>query len=128
MTIGFVIDRFKKEDFGFWSYLFGTITFFISLGSLMWNRGEAALFVYCLISIVMMCLSILLRRNVLMVFGVLGVASYIGHLAYNIFKDSILFPFILSGIGLAIILIGVWYQRNREKIENSFFHLLRKMW
>lgn len=124
IAIGFFADRGRKEDYGFWSYLFGTLTFWGSLGCLVWDKGELVLFIYLIINLLMMCLSILLRRNVLMIFGALGVFAYLSHLAHNVFQDTILFPFVLSFIGLAIIYLGVLYQRNISKIEK---YLLEKL-
>jgi AhpC/TSA family len=42
-------------------------------------------------------------RRVYAVFGALGISIYLGHLADVVFKDSLLFPFALSLIGIAII-------------------------
>ena len=48
-------------------------------------------------------------------FGGLGIAGYLGHLSYSLFKDSLVFPFALSLIGLAIIWLGViWPRREAE--------------
>lgn len=124
IMIGFLIDRKRKEDFGFWSYFFGTLTFWCSLGCLVWDKNELILFIYLLINILMMCLAVLLRRNVLMVFGALGAFSYLGHLAYTIFEDSVFFPFILSFVGLAAIYLGVLYQRNMEWFEKNMLEKL----
>jgi len=44
-------------------------------------------------------------------FGVLGVHVYLGHLAYEAFKDSVLFPFALALLGLSVILFTVFAQR-----------------
>ena len=40
---------------------------------------------------------------------------YLTHLAYEFFKDSILFAFVLTLIGLSLIYLGVLFQRNQEK-------------
>ena len=48
-------------------------------------------------------------------FGVLGVHIYLGHLAYEVFKDSILFPFALALLGLSVILVTVFAQRYARK-------------
>lgn len=118
LAISYFIDRKKlKEDYAFWGYLFGGLAFWGALGCLMWDKSEAVLFLYFLINLAFMALSILLKRKVLMVYGALGTFGYLSHLAYEIFKDSLLFPFVLSGVGLAIIYLGVLYQRNAEKIE-----------
>lgn len=121
MTIGFFSDRNNKKDYGFWSYLFGTAAFWISLNYLVWDRSEFILFIYLVINLLMMCFSIFLRRNILMILGALGVFGYLGHLAYNIFENSLLFPFVLSAIGLLIIYLGVLYQRNMGWIEKNIF-------
>ena len=53
-----------------------------------------------------------LRRSTFLVFGALGSWTYIGHLAYDVFKDSVLFPFVIAAIGLGMILTTVWAQRR----------------
>ena len=44
---------------------------------------------------------------------------YLSHLAYIVFKDSLLFPFILSLLGIGVIYLGIIYQRNL-----ALFHAL----
>ena len=41
-----------------------------------------------------------------------SIAGYLGHLSYRVFKDSLVFPFALSLIGLGIIWLGVLWQRR----------------
>lgn len=50
-------------------------------------------------------------------FGALGVAGYLGYLSHQVFEDSLLFPVILSGIGLLIIYLGVLWQRHENNIS-----------
>lgn len=119
LAIGYTIDRKGMNDYSFWSYLFGAFSFWGALTCLMWDRGELILFCYLLINIVLMFLSILLQRRILMIMGAIGVFTYLGHLAYDIFKDSIAFPFVLSFFGLAIIYLGILYQKNIDWIEKT---------
>jgi hypothetical protein len=56
------------------------------------------------------------------------VTGYIGHLAYRVFEDSVLFPFALTFLGLAIIALGVIYQRNRGQLEQFLFTRLPAGW
>jgi len=117
LIIAYVIDRKKKGDYAFWAYLFGAITFWVSLSGIVSSKGEIALFIYFLINLLMIALSIFLKRKILLVFGGVGAFAYIGHLAYEVFKDSILFPLILSFLGVAVIYLGILYQkwdRNRQ--------------
>ena len=125
LALGFWYDREEKEDYSFWSYLFGTLSFWGGLNCLVWNQGEATLIIYLFINIVMMFFAILLGRNVLMVFGALGVFAYLSHLAYDNFKDSILFPFVLTGIGILIISFGIFCQKNMANIRKSLITFLK---
>jgi len=50
------------------------------------------------------------------VFGVTGVTIYLGDLANKVFKDSLMFPFALSLIGVAVIALGLLYYRNQDRI------------
>lgn len=120
LAIAYAIDRMKKEEYAFWSYLFGTLAFWGGLGCLAWNKGELARVIYLLINLFLMFLAIYLKRNVLMVFGAIGVFAYLAYLADAIFHDSILFPFVLTLIGLAVIYLGILYHKNRERISKFF--------
>lgn len=112
----YLVDRRTKEDYAFWGYLFGMLAFWGGL-SLMKSNSELSRFLYCLINVGLMLLSVLLERRVFIVFGALGVFGYLGYLASQVFQDSLLFPFALSALGLVIIFLGTRYQRHRERIE-----------
>jgi CHASE2 domain-containing sensor protein len=56
----------------------------------------------------------LLRRPVFMVFGAMGVAAYLGYLSYEVFADSLLFPLVVTLIGLGVIGLGLLYQKRRK--------------
>ena len=47
---------------------------------------------------------------------VCGVAFYLGHLSHSVFKDSMLFPVVLTVIGLAVIAAGFYWQRHETAI------------
>lgn len=117
--IGRFLDMRKARIDGFWPYLIGTLAFWGGLGCFVWDKSEWVLAVYLLINLAMMFSGILLQRSVLIVFGALGTFVYLSHLAYKIFEDSLLFPFVLSLFGLLIIYLGVLYQRNRERIQKQ---------
>jgi len=123
LVVSFLVDRRTRDDYAFWGYLFGTLAFWGGL-SLMDSQSEVSKLLYCLINVVLMLISVLLDRRVFIVFGALGVFGYLGHLAYTVFKDSLLFPFALSALGLAIIWLGIYYQRYRTRIEGAIVALL----
>jgi len=117
MLTGFGLDRAlhkrgasKMEDFAFWCYLFGLMAFWGGL-SVMDSGSELTRFVYLLINLGLVGMSLKLRRAVFLVFGAMGAYIYLGHLAWEVFKDSVLFPFVLALLGLSLILGTVWGQR-----------------
>ncbi|HET8578837.1 MAG TPA: DUF2157 domain-containing protein [Methylomirabilota bacterium] len=118
LLVAYLVDRRTEEDFAFWGYLFGMLAFWCGL-SLMESRSELARLGYCLINVALIGIAVLLDRRVFLIFGALGVFGYLGHLSYTVFKDSLLFPFALSAIGIAIIALGVLYQRNQAGIERA---------
>ncbi|QXI38946.1 DUF2157 domain-containing protein [Pseudomonas xantholysinigenes] len=111
-----VIDGRTERDYAFWGYLAGLAAFWGGL-TLLDSGSEWGKFLYCLINLGLMGLAVLLRRPVFMVFGAMGVAAYLGYLSYEVFADSLLFPVVLTVIGLGVIGLGVLYQKNREALS-----------
>lgn len=116
LLAAYLVDRRTREDLAYWGYLFGMLAFWGGLSS-MKSDSQLNKLVYCLINVGLMFLSILLERRVFLIFGALGVFGYLGYLAYDVFAKSVLFPFALSGFGLAIILLAVQYHKRRLAIE-----------
>lgn len=116
IVFAYLIDRRTREDYAFWCYLFGLLAFWGGL-SVLDSDSELAALGYGLINAGLIGLGVFLQRKTFVVFGGLGVFAYIGHLAEVVFADSILFPFALSGLGLALIYLGVKYQRHGPAFE-----------
>ena len=118
LLFAYFIDRRTREDYAFWGYLFGLMAFWGGL-SLMESGSEWKKFLYCLINVGLVFLAVFLQRRVFVVFGACGVLGYLGHLSYNVFKDSFLFPMVLTFLGLAVIFLGVQYQRHSDRFEQA---------
>jgi len=101
----------RSEDFAFWCYLFGMMAFWGGL-TFMNSGSEIMRAWYALLNVGFFWLAVKLRRATFLVFGALGVYIYLGHLAYEVFKDSFFFPFVLALLGLSFILLTVWVQRR----------------
>ena len=119
----FLIDRRTREDYAFWGYLFGVMAFWGGM-SLMDSHSELNKFIYCVLNIGLIVVGVFLQRRVFVVFGACGVFGYLGHLSYTVFKDSFLFPMVLTILGLAVIFVGVQYQRHRDKIEEVILAII----
>ncbi len=103
-------SRFSR-DYAFWLYLFGVFSFWGAL-SLMGSRSEWGRLAYCGINVLMILVGGVLGRRVFAVLGGLGIAIYLGHLSWRVFSDSMLFPLAASALGLAIIGLGILWQRH----------------
>lgn len=105
-----------RQDFAFWLYLFGAIMFWAGL-SLRDSDSELNKFLYALINVFLVFLGAAIGRRVFTVLGAIGVASYLGYLAYRVFEDSLLFPFALTLLGLAVVALGIWWQRHETALH-----------
>ena len=68
-------------------------------------------------ALALIAISLFINRRVFIIFGSLGFFGYLGHLAHDLFKDSMLFPLALSLVGIAVIFLGVKYQRHKDAIH-----------
>lgn len=101
----------RLADFGFWMHLFGALTLWGAL-----TAGDGSEFgktLYGLFNVVFIAFGLFLGRRVYAVFGTIGIALYLGHLAYHVFNDTLGFTFALTAIGLAIVGAGVALERRR---------------
>ena len=117
ILLAWAVDCLKRGgDFAFWLHLFGIITFW---GAVSFTSGGSAFdkALYCTMNVGLLFLAVFLGRKVYAVFGVIGIAMYLGDLANKVFNDSLLFPFALSLIGLAIIGLGVLWQRREAQLS-----------
>jgi hypothetical protein len=79
------------------------------------SDSELGKLAYCGINVLLILVGAVVGRRVFAVFGGLGVAFYLGHLSQKVFTDSLMFPFALSLIGIAIIYLGVLWQRREAQ-------------
>lgn len=116
LVVAWLVDRRPRGgDFAFWLHLFGMMTFWGGL-SLKSSDSEVAKALYCLLNVGLVLMSVVLVRRVYAVFGTFGVAGYLGYLSHSVFKDSMLFPFALSAIGVAVIAVGLLYHKKQAAV------------
>ena len=118
LLVSYFIDKRTKDDFAFWGYLFGMFAFWGGLSS-MSTDNELNRFLYFLTNAFLVFISVIIQRRVFIIFGSIGVSLYFGYLAFEVFKDSLLFPIALSLLGVSVIYLGIVYSKNKDKIEQK---------
>lgn len=117
IVVAWIIDyRGRDGDFAFWLHLFGLMAFWGAVSSTP-NSNEVGKAMYCLMNVGLLLVAVILMRRAYALFGALGISSYLAHLADAVFKDSLLFPFALSLIGVAVIAVGLLYHRRQNEIS-----------
>lgn len=127
MLAAYLIDGRTKRDFAFWGYLFGLAAFWTSW-SFSSETGEKFWVQYLIMNLVLLFLAIILERRAFLIFGAVGAFLYFAHLIYDVFADSLWFPFALSFLGIAVIGLGILYQRHEPRIRAFFQDLIPEKW
>jgi len=125
MKIGYLCDLKCKKDYAFWLYFFGLLSFCGGLSMRHSGRLEHVL-IYGLIHALLVLAGVFLARNVFLVFGTMGLAFFLGKLAYDFFRRSAMFPVFLTLIGVCFIALGIFFQKNRKKLEQGILEKLPK--
>jgi hypothetical protein len=125
LAVAWTVDVRARGDFTFWLHLFGLMAFWGGLTS-MDSDSELARAGYCLINVGLVALALFLQRRAYALFGALGIAAYLHHLADEVFRDSLFYPFALSLIGLAVIGAGLGLHRKGAVIEQALQRRLPK--
>lgn len=127
VLLAFWVDVRSRHsgDYAFWLYLFGVMAFWGGLSSQS-SDSELSKFFYFCINLLMIGIGVVLVRKVFVIFGALGCAFYLGHLAWNVFKDSALFPVSLTAIGILIIYLGTLWQKHERSLTERAHGLLPK--
>ena len=112
------IRSVKSGDYAFWLYLFGVMAFWGGMTS-QHSDSELSKFIYCCVNLLLVGVGVVIVRRVFVIFGAIGCSIYLGHLADKVFKDSWLFPIVLTAIGLGIIYLGVIWQKNEKTITQK---------
>ena len=126
VIIGFSLfqDLKNRCDFAFWGYLIGAIAFWFGITFDLFFTTEFGKFFYCALNFLLLLFGAIVNRRVFIVFGVLGILTYLMELAFRKFLKSSAFPVMLSFIGILIIVLGLLIQKYSHKV--GFFKVLKK--
>ncbi len=109
----------SQQDYGFWVYVAGVVSFWGGL-VMMDSSGEWAKFQFACINLVLCLGAGYLQRWPLALFGGAGLVLYYQHLVTETFKDHDAF-WLVSGISaIALLALLTWGIRHREAIQEFF--------
>ncbi|MCL9683760.1 DUF2157 domain-containing protein [Legionella maioricensis] len=125
VLIAFWVDirSSNSADYAFWLYIFGVIAFWSGMTA-QHSDSEFSKFIYLCINLLLIFIGAILNRKVFVIFGGLGVCCYLGHLAFQVFQNSYLFPVALTVIGFAIIYLGILWQKHEAAMTNKMRSIL----
>ena len=118
IAVGYFTDLKFKKDYSFWLYLFGAMTLLIGLSGFS-NNDIFGFIRLGFASVIMILFSLFINRNVILVFGGLGIIILLGRLASLLFDYTIFFILTLTVIGVSLIVAGIFLQKNRKYIEEN---------
>jgi uncharacterized membrane protein len=112
---GLELARRHLRPYAFWLILFGNLTWMAHLGDIALDDdfGPAGL-LFLLVSLIAVVLSVVTQFRVFLVFGALGLYSWVCYLVFDTFDDSTSVTLGLVLIGVFIVLTGIGYQKVAE--------------
>lgn len=127
IMISISVDKKKtKEDYAFWGYFFGLLSFLGGLTMLFIENSDWFKAGYFLINIFLLLIGTYLNRIVFLIFGGIGILIYLSYLSFDFFMGSSTFPIFLSLVGVAMLYGGIIFQRYYEVLRKKLLHMLGK--
>lgn len=75
----------------------------------------------CVLSAGLILLAVPFQSKFMIAIGSVYLFAYLSYLAYEVFKNSLLFPLALVALGIFIIYSGIKYQQNETQIKATFY-------
>lgn len=132
LVLGLGIDLKTKgqSDYSFWLYFFGANAFWLGLTSLLSNDHEWTWILFLGFNLLLLVSSVVLYQKIFIILGSLGSLIFMGHLTYVLFEklniNWVFASFLLTMIGLLIIRLGIFIQKNSHQLIKNVFEKLPK--
>lgn len=94
-----------------------TVTVFVS-----WEDYRSR--IACFLAVCLIVLSVPLQSKFMTTIGSVYVFFYLSHLAYTVFKKSLMFPLALIGLGMGLIGVGIVYQAYQDDLHKVSLSLI----
>jgi hypothetical protein len=123
MGAAYLVDHRSREDYALWLYVGGLVSYW-PLFTALHHDGIR----YLVVNLLFIGLAVLIQRRVFLAAGAVGVFVYLMYLANEVFRDSLLYPAALSGIGLLFILAGVAYAKRQDRARAWLLDRMPASW
>ncbi len=117
ILLGIALTLWERKPYAFWFKLYGLVGLYIAFTALF-VTSESILFglLFLLVYLIMVGFSLHFREVIYLIFGAIGVYTYIIRLVFDTFEGTIYFPLLLGGIGISIIVLAVLSQRYGSRL------------
>jgi hypothetical protein len=118
ILLGIALTFWGRKRYAFWFKLYGLVGLYIAFLNLFIESGHPLLFglLFLLVYLIIIGFSLRFREIIYLIFGVIGVYSYIIRLVFDTFQGTVYFPLLLGGIGVSIIVLAVLGQRYGTRL------------
>jgi hypothetical protein len=117
ILLGIALTLWGRKLYAFWFKLYGLVGLYIAFVNLF-VESKSILFglLFLLVYLIIIGFSLRFREIIYLIFGAIGVYTYIIRLVFVTFQGTAYFPLLLGGIGISIIVLAVLYQRYRARL------------
>lgn len=117
ISISFLYSNFLHSEM---LYLLTSLASYYLVG---YNLVKDSTIAVCM-AIFFIFLAVPLNSKILLILGCIVCFSKLTQLAYDIFKDSILFPVLLTALGIAFVCTGLLYQYYMGVITDAYLNFM----
>lgn len=107
------------EDYALWLHLVAAIAAGVA-STMLIGRFDAFRHLLIPAALVAFAFSLRMGRFVWTLLGMAWFVGYLGWLASEVFRDTPFFPIILAALGVGVIIVTVWVQRNSAALIQRF--------
>jgi hypothetical protein len=117
ILLGLGLSLRGMKRYTFWLKLYGLVGLQAGFTTLFANNDNTLFgILFLAVYLIMIAFSLRFQEVIYLIFGVIGVYTYIIRLIFDYLEDTVYFPLVLGVIGISIVILAVLYQRYHRKI------------
>ena len=105
-----------KKQQTFWLKLYGLVGLYFGLIYIFRDFNAISELIYLAVYLIFIVISIWRQEVLFLVFGIIGVYTYVIRLSVEYLDDTIALPLVLGAVGISIVVLAVLYQRYHRSL------------